>query len=78
MMNAKMIKRILERAENWPERAQADLARVALEIEMELQEGTYTASPDEVAGIERGLREAAEGKFATESEVEAVLVKYRR
>jgi predicted transcriptional regulator len=77
-MKAKVIKEILQRAEGWPESAQADLAQAALEIERELQQDTYTATPEEVAAIERGLREAEQGKFATEAEVEAVLAKYRR
>jgi predicted transcriptional regulator len=77
-MNAKMIKEILQRAETWPESAQADLAQAALEIEKELQDSTYTATPEEVAAIERGLREAEQGLFATEGEVEAVFAKYRR
>jgi len=76
-MKAKMIKEILQRAEGWPESAQADLAQAALEIERELQEDTYTATPEEVAAIERGLKEAAQGRFATEAEVEAVFAKYR-
>ena len=73
-----MIKEILRRAEGWPESAQADLAQAALEIERELQQDTYTATPEEVAAIERGLRESEWGKFATDAEVEAVLGKYRR
>jgi predicted transcriptional regulator len=77
-MKAKMIKEILRRAEGWPESAQADLAQAALEIERELQQDTYTATPEEVAAIERGLRESEWGKFATDAEVEAVLGKYRR
>ena len=77
-MKAKMINESLRRAEGWPESAQADLAQAALEIERELQHDTYTATPEEVAAIERGLREADQGKFATEAEVEAVLGKYRR
>ena len=76
-MKAKMIKEILQRAEGWPESAQAGLAKAALEIERELQEDTYTATPEEVAAIERGLKEAAQGRFATEAEVEAVFAKYR-
>jgi predicted transcriptional regulator len=76
-MKAKVIKEILQRAEGWPESAQADLAQAALEIERELQEDTYTATPEEVAAIERGLKEAAQGRFATEAEVEAVFAKYR-
>jgi predicted transcriptional regulator len=77
-MKAKMIKEILRRAEAWPESAQAELAQAALEIERELQDNTYTATPEEVAAIERGLREAEQGHFATEAEVEAVFAKYRR
>jgi predicted transcriptional regulator len=77
-MKAKMIKEILQRAEAWPESAQADLAQAALEIERGLQRDTYTATPEEVAAIERGLREAEQGLFATEAEVEAALAKYRR
>ena len=77
-MKAKMIKEILQRVEGWPESAQEDLAQAALEIESEMQQDTYTATPEEVAAIERGLQEAAQGQFATEAEVEAVLAKYRR
>jgi predicted transcriptional regulator len=77
-MKAKLIKEILLRAEEWPESAQEDLAQAALEIESELQQGTYDATPEEVAAIERGLKEAAGGQFATKAEVEAVLAKYRR
>ena len=61
-MKAKMIKEILQRAEGWPESAQADLAQAALEIERELQEDTYTATPEEVAAIPSpGGEGAAEG-----------------
>lgn len=77
-MKAKMIKEILQRAKAWPESAQEDLAQAALEIERELQQGTYTATAEEVAAIERGLKEAEQGLFATDAEVEAVFAKYRR
>lgn len=77
-MKAKTIKEILRRAEGWPKSAQEDLAQAALEIEKELQEDTYTATPEEVAAIERGLKEAEQGLFATDAEVEAVFAKYRR
>jgi predicted transcriptional regulator len=76
-MKAKRIKEILARAETWPESAQEDLAEAALEIERALQQGTYTATPEEIEGIERGLREAEQGLFASDAEVEAVLTKYR-
>ena len=77
-MKAKVIKEILQRAQAWPESAQSDLAHAALEIERELQGDTYVATPEEVAAIERGLREAEQGRFATEAAVEVVLAKYRR
>jgi predicted transcriptional regulator len=77
-MKAKTIKEILQRAENWPESAQAELAQAALDIERELQGDTYTATPEEIAAIERGLKEAEQGLFATDAEVEAVFAKFRR
>lgn len=68
---------VLDRAKSWPQDAQAELERIALEIEAELGEGPYHATPEELAGIERGLKAAKNGEFATEAEVEAVFAKYR-
>jgi len=75
-MNAKL-KNIFERVEAWPQSAQDELTQIALEIEAELS-GTYDASPEELEAIDQGLRDAAEGRFATEEQVEAVFAKYRR
>lgn len=69
---------VLERAKRWPKNAQAELKQLALEIEAELGAGDYQPTEAELRGIERGLRDAADGKFATEAEVEAVFAKYRR
>ncbi|HEX4293681.1 MAG TPA: hypothetical protein VHZ29_06070 [Rhizomicrobium sp.] len=38
----------------------------------------YIATEDELRGIDRGLREAAKGNFATAEEVEAMFAKHRR
>ena len=38
----------------------------------------YRATKEELEGIDRGLRAADEGRFATAAEVEAVFAKYRR
>jgi predicted transcriptional regulator len=38
----------------------------------------YYPSAEEIAGIERGLRAAEEGRVATEQEVEAVFDKHSR
>jgi hypothetical protein len=43
-----------------------------------LKDAIYEPAPEELAGIERGLRDAEQGGFATEEEVEAVLTKFRR
>ena len=75
-MNAKL-KDIIERVETWPPEAQDELAQIALEIEAQLN-GDYIATPEELEAIDRGLRDAAEGRFATEGQVAAVFAKYRR
>ena len=76
-MSTKDLKNLLQRAETWPEAAQDELVEIAHEIEAELKGGQYHATPAELAGIDRGLRAAAEGAFATEEEVEAALAKFR-
>jgi predicted transcriptional regulator len=49
----------------------------ALELDASLKDGEYQPTPEELAGIDRGLRDAAEGRFATEQEVEAAFAKIR-
>lgn len=68
----------MRRAETWPETAQEELAAIALEIDATLTGGKYRATSEEVAGIDRGLKAAEEGRFATDEQVEAVFVKHRR
>jgi predicted transcriptional regulator len=74
-MNTRL-KSALERVDAWPQSAQDELAQVVLEIEAELA-GDYEATPDELAAIDRGLKDAAEGRFATDEQVAAVFAKYR-
>jgi len=69
---------LVQRAVAWPEDAQEELARVAGEIEAELEQGTYRPTVSELRGIDHGLRDAADGKFASDDEVEAVFDKHRR
>ena len=69
---------LLERAQSWPEYAREQLEEVALEIEAELANGTYRATPEDLASIDRGLRDSAEGRFATAEEIEATFAKFRR
>lgn len=69
---AKTIDELARRAHNWPEAAQQELVSLAAELEAELTRGPYRPTADELEGIDRGLRDAAEGRFAHEDDVEAV------
>jgi len=75
-MNAKL-KDIIARVETWPEGAQEQAVALLLALEREYAE-PYQATNEELAAIDRGLRDVAEGQFATDAEVEAVFAKYRR
>jgi predicted transcriptional regulator len=77
-MTSKVLKDVLQRAEGWPEWAQAELAEIALEVDAVVTAGRYHATAQELEGIDRGLRAAHEGRFATEAEVEAVFSKRHR
>ena len=77
-MTSKALKEAMQRAESWPEEAQEELANIALQIDASLKGGLYQATREELEGIDRGLRAAQEGRFATEEQVEAVLAKHRR
>jgi predicted transcriptional regulator len=77
-MTKKPIEAVLERVPSWPEDARQELARIALEIEADLGKGAYVATPEELRGIDRGLRDAAQGRLASEAEVEAAFAKHRR
>lgn len=77
-MKAKALEDIMRRAEAWPKQAQEELAEIAREIEADLVLGNYRATPAELEGIDRGLKAARTGSFATEQEVEATFAKHRR
>jgi hypothetical protein len=76
-MKTKKRTEVLERIKAWPPEAQNQLADIALELDAGLSDGDYEPTPEEMAGIERGLRAAAEGRFATDQQVEAVFAKFR-
>jgi predicted transcriptional regulator len=77
-MKTKLLNQALERVENWPADAQDQLADIALDIDAALKDVVYEPTDDELDGIDRGLRDAAQGRFATEAEVEAAFAKFRR
>jgi hypothetical protein len=76
-MKTKKLTEVLERIEAWPPEAQNALADFALDLDAGFKGGDYEPTLEELAGIERGLRAAAEGRFATPQEVEAVFAKLR-
>ncbi len=76
-MTAQMLKDVMSRVESWPEEVQAELAAIALEIDAELGGGVYHATEEELKGIDRGLKAARDGRFATEKQVKAVFAKHR-
>jgi predicted transcriptional regulator len=77
-MKTQLLNTALERVENWPKEAQDRLAEIALDMDAGLKNVLYEPSDEELAGIDRGLRDAAEGRFASETEVEAAFAKFRR
>ena len=76
-MTTKILKDALERVKTWPEDAQAELAQIALEIDAGLGTGTYHATPKELAGIDRGLKAAQDGRFAPEHRIKEIFAKHR-
>ena len=77
-MTAKALTEALRRVETWPHEAQEELAEIALEIDAGLRGEKYQATAEELAGIDRGLKAAGEGRFASQEEVDAVFAKHRR
>jgi predicted transcriptional regulator len=76
-MKTVSLAKVLERVEAWPPEAQDQLAEIALDIEAGMAGQEYDPTPAELAGIDRGMRAAEEGRFATHGEVEAVFAKFR-
>jgi predicted transcriptional regulator len=76
-MRTKTLTQVLERVETWPPDAQDALAEIALDIDDSIRKGDYVPTPAELAGIDRGLRDAEQGRFATDEQVDAALAKLR-
>jgi U3 small nucleolar RNA-associated protein 14 len=77
-MTASDLKLLLERAETWPEAAQAELVAVAKEIEQELSDHTYEATDEELRIIDEAVTSLDAGEAATEAEIEAAFARFRR
>jgi hypothetical protein len=77
-MKTELLARALERIEKWPAEAQDQLAELALDIDAGLNDVPYEPTDAELAGIDRGLRDAEQGRFASDADVEAVFAKFHR
>jgi predicted transcriptional regulator len=77
-MASKTLEDALRRAGSWPEAAQRELAEIVLEIDARVRGSHYRATLDELAGIDRGLEAAREGRFATDPQVKAIFAKHRQ
>jgi transcription elongation GreA/GreB family factor len=80
MTNAKTLESLIERAAALPEDAQAEFVDAVADAmeQIEAKHGAlYRLSIEERAGIERGLRELRERRFASEEAVAAVFRRAR-
>lgn len=68
---------VIERAESWPQEAQAELVRQSMNIEQ--QRGLlYRLSNEERADIHEGLDEIKRGEVASEKKVQQTFKKLRK
>ena len=71
------LRRLLERAQTWPEEAQNELVAVADQIERELH-GDYVATQEELKVIDAAMASIDAGESATEAEVRTAFAKFHR
>ena len=64
----KLLKEVIEHAENWPVEDQQELVEYAREIEAR-RTGVYTMSDQERVAVGKGLAEADHGQFVSEERV---------
>jgi hypothetical protein len=76
-MNKEALKDVIERAEAWPERDQAELVSYASEIEARRNEFHY-ATDEDLRKISEAREAVRRGEIATDEEVRAVFAKHRR
>ncbi|OGG79587.1 hypothetical protein A3A39_02040 [Candidatus Kaiserbacteria bacterium RIFCSPLOWO2_01_FULL_54_13] len=74
----KTLEKILHRAAQWPSYAQEELIDIARTIDTEVDSSVYRATRDELKGIDRGLRAAHKGRFASRKKIDAAFAKFRR
>ncbi len=76
-MTKEQIAVLLERAETWPEEAQQELVRTAIDIERR-HAGIYHLDDEERADILEGIAEIERGEVASDEDVQATFNDLRR
>lgn len=76
-MKTKQLTEALARVETWPPEVQNELAELALELDASVNGSVYQPTPEELAGIDRGLQAAADGRFANDEQIAAVFARFR-
>ena len=73
-MTRDQVKAVLERVLTWPRERQEQLAEIALEMEAELSDHVYHATPEELQAVD----EADRSGVASDEEVKAAFRTFRR
>ncbi len=73
----RLLEEVISKIRELPEAEQDMAAELVRCPETELQGGVYRATPEELAGVDRGLRAATEGRFARDHEVEETFARSR-
>jgi predicted transcriptional regulator len=76
-MTKEEIQALLERVLTWPPSMQQEAAEALLGIEATGAE-PFVLSQDERRGVERGLEDVRQGRFATDAEMAALFARYRQ
>ena len=76
-MKTKPLADILARVETWPPDVQDELAAFARELDAGVNGQDYRPTPDELAGIDRGLRDAKASRFASDAQIAAAFARFR-
>ena len=74
-MDKDRIAALAERIANLPEEAQAEIEQSVAEVEARYG-GIYRLSPEERAGVQRGLEQVRRGEFASDEDVEALFSRF--
>jgi hypothetical protein len=74
-MTKEQIEAVLDRVRTWPEWRQQEAAAPLLALE---GEPVYVLSDEEREGVERGLEDVRNGRYASDEEMAALFARFKR